>query len=273
MSKQHDPATNDACAQFHEHLDALTTGEAPAASLRTLLGHAVACEACATSLRLQLVFRERALRSAAEDVPGAVVDDLLGALEPTLQAPPSGASPGALTPAEAPSGRSTSSGDALPSSPPRAARAWFARPVRGLAAASIALALTTAGLAYEVVRLRREMPADHPPAAVMEPARGNGSAAARRLALAGVIDREGRMTLAGARARLARIPGDRVVLRAGDIARLRRAARTSPVLRRLARSLGARSEVRAEDLVRAIDDLGTDLDTTLPVSRLLDLVG
>lgn len=275
------------CQVFADQLDALVRGELPEEGMRQLRIHAEGCPECGLQLKVQehLVEPELgSLESLEARVPEEMVAGMWEAVREDLSSRRVAAEDGpagepAAAGREMPVARTGRSRDHLPF---RARRNWL---VPALAAAAVALLLSTGFLSWQTVQLRTRATAL---AQQVEDQRhwmarleADGSdPVARTAALAGrspwsrALARQEEITLGTLTDLLARAPGNRVILTRSQMdAILRsRVPLTPPVLRQALARIRGTDDVTADELLRALDGLGASPDTTLPTEQLVALL-
>lgn len=258
------------CQVFGDQMDALVRGTLPAEGARQLRLHASECQACALQLRVQEHLVGPSLEALEARVPGALLetmeDRVMAAVRRGAGSGPAGG--------EAPRGFG---GAAV------RARAFL---VPGLAAAAGVLLFSTALLVREVGTLREraevlalELAAREARLAA-EADRTRPDPVARTAALAGTkpfvraLARRKTITVEELLDLLGQIPSDRVVLTAAQVSGALRtpSAMGTPILREIRGHLSLGGEVRAGELVRALEASGVGRETTLETADLVDLL-
>lgn len=239
------------CSVFEDQLDALVRSELPEAGMAQLLGHAARCGECAALLRVREHLTSTTLVDLERQVPDAWVASMHGDVRDALHAR---------------SGR------------PRHRPPWLAP---ALAAASVAL-LVSNGLALralgaaqlreqdlveQVLDQQRRLVADGPAV----PGGMRLGVAARGAALR-FLESGRDLTVAELRALLREVPAGTPVISASRAGALATSGFVPAAWRDALSRLDGRGEVTAGDLLAVLEGLELSDGTSVPTTRLLELL-
>jgi len=255
------------CQVFEDQLDALVRGDLPAEGMRQLRAHAGACAGCAMELKVQ----EHLSGPSLEELEARVPEELLGTVWDGVRRDMDS--------------RAADSVRVAPFAGP--SRPFFRWLVPTLAAATVALLLSTGFLAMETRRLTDETASlaqqvkeQRRWMAELEATTPSTDPVARTAALAGrssftrALSREENISIVRLQSLLERMPGDRMVVSQDQVdAVLRsRAGLSQPLIRELLAGIDARDGVRVRDLIRALDALEVGPGFMVPTADLMEIL-
>lgn len=276
------------CQVFGDQLDGLVRGDLPHEGKRQLRLHAEACPECAMQLRVQ----EHLVRPSLEELEAKVPEELLAALWSRVEEDErvgaagtvggSGRSAPGIPPGPSPGGSVHLPGSAA-SAGRRLPFGWM---VPALAAATLALLVSTGFLALELGRLR-----DRDAVLAQQVAEQqrwlselevgpDADPVARTAALAGrspwlrALSRQESITVQDLRLLLERMPGDRIILTRAQLedALRSRTPLSMPLLRDVLAGIEPRDGVRTRDLLQALAEVEVSPGTTVPTADLMSLL-